>query len=113
MKNCRTWVPVLFVSLTLGFSAFADDEMPLFKMTLKNHKFQPSQFKVPAEKKFRVEIKNEDNTSEEFESSTMNIEKVAGPKKTLKLILGPLKAGKYPFFGDFNKDTASGAIEAE
>lgn len=88
-------------------------EMPVHQLVLKDHKFEPAVIKVKAGEKFKLEVKNEDASTEEFESNVLNIEKFIGPKKTLKLTLGPLKPGKYPFFGEFHKATATGEIEAQ
>ena len=34
-------------------------------------------------------------------------------KATVVIFVGPLKAGRYPFFGDFNKDSAKGVLIAK
>ncbi|MFN7728378.1 MAG: cupredoxin domain-containing protein [Bdellovibrio sp.] len=88
-------------------------ELTVYQVTLKNHKFEPSVLNVKAGQKFKLEVKNEDASTEEFESKVLNIEKFVGPQKTLKLTLGPLKAGRYPFFGEFHAATARGEIVAE
>ena len=114
MKQLSLTLASLFIVLAgLSFQAFAETEPPVFKMTLKDHKFDPSVIKVPAGTKFKIEVKNEDQTSEEFESAVLNVEKIVGPKKTLRLVLGPLKAGNYSFVGEFNKSTALGEFHAE
>jgi Cupredoxin-like domain/Iron permease FTR1 family len=55
------------------------DEQPLFDITIEDHRYEPSELKVPAGKPFVLRIKN---SAEEFESSRLNIEKViaAAPK---------------------------------
>lgn len=103
----------LAIALCLPATSFAEEELPLYKTTIKNHIFEPAIIKVKADQKFRLEVKNEDAGSEEFESSTLSIEKIMGPKKTLKLILGPLKKGSYPFMGEFHQSTAKGEVIAE
>lgn len=111
-KSTEALVLIILV-LTMPFPSRAENELTLYKATIKNHKFEPDIIKVKAEEKFRLEVKNEDVSSEEFESSSLNIEKIMGPKKTLRLILGPLKKGTYPFMGEFNQSTAKGQIIAE
>ncbi|MBX2996146.1 MAG: cupredoxin domain-containing protein [Bdellovibrionaceae bacterium] len=99
--------------LALMASSALAQEMAVHQIVLKDHKFEPSVLKVKAGEKFKLEVKNEDASTEEFESNVLNIEKFVGPKKTLKLTLGPLKPGKYPFFGEFHQSTANGVIEVE
>jgi hypothetical protein len=38
---------------------------------------------------------------------------VIGGGKKASIFIGPLKAGNYPFFGEFNPKTAKGTIIAE
>ena len=58
-------------------------------------------------------IDNQDASAEEFESYEMNREKVIPAKSKMSIFIGPLKPGKYPFFGEFNQATAHGVIIAE
>jgi hypothetical protein len=56
---------------------------------------------------------NSDDTPEEFESNSLKVEKVipGGSKATVRI--GPLKPGRYDFFGEFHEDTAKGVVIAE
>ena len=94
---------VLFLSL-LSLNAFAAGDE--FTLVLKNHRFEPAELRVPADKKVKLIIDNQDATPEEFESHELNREKViaAGSKGTV--YIGPLAPGRYPFFGEFNAKTA-------
>lgn len=85
----------------------SDDEVSL---VIQNHQFQPNELQIPAGKKIRLIIDNRDSTPEEFESFELNREKVIGGNSKASLFVGPLKAGRYPFFGDFNQKTAQGVI---
>jgi heme/copper-type cytochrome/quinol oxidase subunit 2 len=91
--------------------AGADD--PSFKLTLRDHRFEPAELVVPAGKKIKLEVENQDATPEEFESYELNREKVVPAKATVVIFVGPLKPGRYPFFGDFNKDSAKGVLIAK
>ena len=53
------------------------------------------------------------STAEEFESYDLNREKIIGGNKTGIVFIGPLKPGKYGFFGEFNPETAQGVVIAE
>jgi hypothetical protein len=89
--------------------AQADD----FTLTIKDHKFTPSELKVAAGKRHTITVVNEDATPEEFESHALKVEKVVLGKAKGVVRIGPLKAGKYPFVGEYHEDTAKGVITAE
>jgi hypothetical protein len=104
----RRLLYVLF--LLPGLSIAADLE---YTLTIRDHRFEPTELKIPAGKKVKLVIDNQDATSEEFESHALNREKVIPGKSKGSLFIGPLKAGKYPFVGEFNEKTAKGVIIAE
>ena len=87
-------------------------EPPTFTLTLRNHRFVPAQLVVPANTKVKLLIVNEDKTPEEFESHELNREKIVTGKGKITVFVGPLKPGKYPFFGEFHMDTAQGVLIA-
>jgi hypothetical protein len=91
-------------------AAAADDELTL---VIENHKFQPEELTVPAGKKLKLIVDNRDATPEEFESKTLNREKVIAGKSKATINIGPLKAGRYPFVGEYNEKTAQGVIIAQ
>jgi hypothetical protein len=84
-----------------------------FGLTIKDHRFTPAELKVPAGKKVKLLVINQDGTPEEFESHALNREKVIAPNGRATIYIGPLAPGKYPFFGEFNEKTARGVIIAE
>ena len=88
----------------------ADDE---FKLVIENHKFEPAELTVPAGKKIKLTVENRDATPEEFESKSLNREKVIAGKSTATLLIGPLKPGSYPFVGEYNEKTAKGVVVAK
>ena len=92
-------------------TARADDAEA--RLVIRNHRFEPAELAVPAGKKVKLTIENEDATAEEFESYELNREKVVPAKGKVTLYVGPLKPGRYPFFGDFHKDTAQGVLIAQ
>jgi len=102
MKN------VYMILLLLPFSTFAADAD--YKLVIKEHRFQPSELNIPAGKKVKLFIENQDATPEEFESHPLNREKVIAGNSTATIYIGPLQAGRYPFFGEFNEATAQGVI---
>jgi hypothetical protein len=96
----------------LAVSATGAEEAT-FQLTIRNHRFEPTELMVPAGQKIKLEIKNLDATPEEFESYELNREKVVPANATVAIFVGPLKPGRYPFFGDFNRDTAKGVLIAK
>jgi high-affinity iron transporter len=82
-------------------------------ITFHNHRFEPSRIEVPAHVKFRLQVKNTDDTADEFESTELNREKLVAPGQTITVFLGPLDPGEYKFFGDFHQDTAQGVLVAK
>jgi plastocyanin len=83
------------------------------KLTIRDHKFEPAQLTVPAGAKIKLSIENQDTTPEEFESHELNREKIVVGNGTIIVFIGPLDAGKYPFFGDFHQETAQGVLVAQ
>ena len=104
---------LLIVSLLAAFSCVAYAADPEFTLTIRDHRFEPSELRVPANQKVKIVIDNQDATAEEFDSHALNREKVIPPKSKAPLFIGPLKAGRYPFVGEFNEKTAKGVIIAE
>jgi len=82
-------------------------------LTIVNHRFEPAELAVPAGQKIKLIVENKDATAEEFESYELNREKVVPAKGSVVIFVGPLKPGRYPFFGDFNKETAKGVLVAK
>lgn len=102
------------ILITLAFlPALALAANPEYGLTIKNHRFSPTELKVPAATKIKLVVNNLDGTPEEFESHPLNREKVIAGKSKAIIYIGPLKPGKYAFVGEFHEDTARGVIVAE
>ncbi len=100
--------------IALAFSALvAAADIPQYALVLKNHVYEPSEIKVPANTKFKIVVSNQDDTPEEFESTDFNREAVVLPNRSITVFVGPLRAGAYGFFGDFHQATAQGRLIAE
>jgi plastocyanin len=102
----------LFLALALlpGLVLAADPE---FTLVIRDHRFEPTELRVPAGKKIKLIIDNQDATAEEFESHPLNREKVIQAKSKATVFVGPLTVGRYPFIGEFHEKTANGVIIAE
>ena len=109
-------------SLAIGFAVFTANLLAIcsaqaadleLSMTIKNHMFEPSVLKVPANQRIKLTVQNLDTTPEEFESHALNREKVIPAGAKAVIYLGPLKPGRYEFMGEFNPATAKGVVVAE
>jgi hypothetical protein len=100
-------------ALLLAFPAFGHAADLEFNLVIKNHQFTPEEVKVPAGKKVKLIVDNQDATIEEFDSHDLNREKVIPPKSKGTIYIGPLTPGKYTFIGEFNAKTAHGVVIAE
>ncbi|MDR3523705.1 MAG: cupredoxin domain-containing protein [Acetobacteraceae bacterium] len=90
--------------------ARADEPLTL---EFHNHRFVPDHLVVPVGVKFKLLVRNSDDTADEFESTDLNREKLVAPGQTITVFLGPLDPGTYHIFGDFHQDTAQGVLEAK
>jgi len=110
---------LLFITLFLLFitsflivvTVYAADAE--FTIVIREHKFEPTELTVPVGKKIKLLIENKDSTPEEFESYALAREKVVPGNSFTSLYIGPLKADRYPFFGDYHESTAKGTIVAQ
>lgn len=88
-------------------------DTPEFTIAIKNHRFEPAEVTVPAGKRVKLIIDNQDATAEEFESHELKREKVIAGKSKATVWVGPLKPGTYPFVGEYHEDTAKGRLIAK
>jgi len=98
-------------TLVLPLSATADSQE--YAVIIKNHRFEPSEITIPAGQKIKLVVDNQDPTPEEFESHSMNREKVIPGRSKASIWIGPLKPGSYDFVGEYHEDTARGNIIAK
>jgi len=104
---------LLSLALILAMATSASAQDPAFTLVIKDHQFQPTEIEVPAGQKIALTVKNNDSTPEEFESTELRREKVVPGGEQITVYIGPLKPGKYEFFGDFNPKTARGHVIAK
>lgn len=81
------------------------------RIVIKNHRFDPSEIEVPAGRKIKLVVVNDDPTPEEFESVGLRVERVIQGGKTTEFLINPLRKNRnYSFFGEFHQDTAKGRL---
>ena len=99
------------IALLLGFTATVASTAELeLALVIKNHRFEPDELKVPANQRVKLVVHNQDSTPEEFESHSLNREKVIPGGAKATIFIGPLKPGRYPFVGEYNEATAKGVV---
>ena len=103
----------LAIAAGLFSASLAAAETDTFKLVIKDHRFEPGELTVPAGRKVKIRVENQDPTPEEFESHDLNREKIIAGGKSAVVFVGPLKPGSYRFFGEFHPDTAQGVLVAE
>lgn len=112
------WLTVGIAALTLLLSlsslpANAADDMPTIQLLMKDGRLFPETLEVPANTRFRLQIRNEGPGAAEFESLELRKESVLAPGVTRSLVFNPMKPGSYKFFDDFHPETAQGRIVAK
>ncbi len=102
----------LLMGAVAGGPAAADDPATI-PVTIKDHRFAPSEIHVPIGKPVILTITNQDSTAEEFDSSALKVEKVIAGGTYGTVRLRPLGPGRYPFMGEYHSDTAQGVVISE
>jgi plastocyanin len=82
-------------------------------ITLRDHRFEPAELHVPAGKRIALTVINADPLSEEFDSSSLKVEKVIAGKSQGVVHISPLNPGSYDFIGEYHEATAKGRMVAE
>ena len=113
LSFCTTLSLAFVLSLALSPSIAMAADMFEITTVIKDHKFTPSEIKVPAGKKIKLTVDNQDDTLEEFDSQPLNREKTINGHEKGIVIFGPLAPGSYSYIGEFNEKTAFGVVIAE
>ena len=87
---------VVATTALLGVAHAADPETLL---VIKNHRFEPAELKVPAGQRIKLVVHNQDATPEEFESHSLNREKIVPGGAKVTIYIGPITSGRYEFYG--------------
>lgn len=111
LSGCRVVRPLLWGLGLLACSAGAAEQE--WTLKIRDHQFEPSELRIPAQQRVKLTVHNLDKTPEEFESHALNREKVIPGQSSVVIYIGPLKAGRYPFVGEFYQATAKGVVIVE
>ena len=104
-------VRILFAMTLLGTAVlFAGEhsnaqQSASVAISVKDHRFQPSQISAPANRPISIRVKNLDPTPMEFESTSLRVEKVIPADSEVVVNVRALAPGRYEFFDDFHQQT--------
>ncbi len=109
MKNISLLISAFFANLLIPFITLGFDGQ-VIHLQIKDHKFIPETIYAETDKKIKLVVENMDNEVEEFESISLNRERIVPALSTVSIILAPLEVGNYEFMGEFHQDTAKGVL---
>jgi hypothetical protein len=108
--SVAAWAAILSVAATASSRA---EDLQTYQLTLKAHKFTPTEIHVPSGKPFFVAVTNLDDTAEEFDMPRPAVEKIIPPSSQGKVRIRPLAPGRFPFTGEQHEETAKGVFVSE
>lgn len=109
MKKLQLYLYITFIS-TSSLAGMPAQAAEIYKITIKDHQFTPTEITVPAGEAFFIEVVNAGPGTEEFESNSLKLEKIILEGQTAKLRVGPQKPGRYEIFGEFHMATCLGTV---
>jgi hypothetical protein len=104
---------LLFAVASAVFAVPALADNGAIPLALKNHAFSPNEIHVKANEPAVIALTNHDDSAEEFDSTSLKVEKVVTGRSSGNVRLRPLAPGRYPFMGEFHSQTAQGVVIAE
>ncbi|MDE2038682.1 MAG: cupredoxin domain-containing protein [Elusimicrobia bacterium] len=104
-------LPFLINAPSAAFSLWgAAKPLPAYSLSIQGRRFVPAALSLPAGVKIKLVVSNKNAAPSEFESFSLHREQVVSPGSETTVFLGPLSAGRYDFFDDFQKGV-SGTIQ--
>jgi hypothetical protein len=100
----------LVALLTAAATPARAQEMPTFRIEMKDGAITPLRIEAPANKPFKLELHNTGKTPVEFESIELNREKVLAPQSQSFIVFRKLSPGEYTFFDDFHPDAPKAVL---
>jgi plastocyanin len=91
----------LFAGVCLSGMALADGAPVI---TVHNARFEPSELVIAPGVRTQIVVRNQDAIPAEFESYDLSREVVVPAHGEVSFFVGPVEAGRYEFFNDFNRD---------
>jgi hypothetical protein len=105
VESMRGVAASLLVAAVLSAGGTALAQNSVVHITVKNHRFEPSEPHAPANRPITIRVRNLDSAAMEFESVRLRVEKVVAPNTEGVINVRALSPGRYEFFDDFHKQT--------
>jgi hypothetical protein len=109
----KTLKSLLIGAAAAAFLTPASADNGAIPLSLKNHAFSPTEIHVKANEPAVIALTNNDDSVEEFDSTSLKVEKVVTGRSGGNVRLRPLAPGRYPFMGEYHSETAQGVVIAE
>ena len=105
---------LIFIALTVYAEGASPSSIPgkILEIDFADHRFSPQTLVVQAGQPLQIKVVNSSREKIEFESFSLNREKVIEPGESITVRLPALRAGSYDFFDDFHQDVPEGTIVA-
>ena len=111
-RSAKRFVRIFFAFTFLGAAVLSvasehanAQQSASVAISVKDHRFQPSQIRAPANRPISIRVKNLDSAPMEFESNSLRVEKVIAPGSEGVVNVRALAPGRYEFFDDFHQET--------
>jgi hypothetical protein len=106
---------LIFIALTASVEGapLSNNPEKIPEIDFSDHHFSPQTLVVPAGRPLQIKVVNSSREKIEFESFSLNREKIIEPGASITVRLPALRAGRYDFFDDFHNDAPEGVIVAE
>jgi hypothetical protein len=104
----RIVLAILFVAT--AFLPSKAQQTVSVSVSIKNHRFQPSEIHAPANVPIELRVRNLDSAPMEFESVSLRVEKVVTANGEGVIRVRPLAPGRYEFFDDFHPETRGALV---
>jgi hypothetical protein len=104
MERSRLFLFLFAAVLGAPLPVVAAEDMPTFAVEMKDGAITPLRLEVPANRPFKIELRNTGTSPCEFESIELHKEKVLPPQSTSFMVMRKLSPGEYEFFDDFHPD---------
>ena len=104
---------LVLIFFCLAAPAFAEVDIPVFKLDMKDGVMTPLKIEAAAGKPFKIEITNSGKSPVEFESIELRKEKVLAPGQAGSVVFRKLSPGTYVFIDEFHPDAPKGTLEVK
>jgi uncharacterized protein (DUF58 family) len=106
VRPASTFLAIALLGTVLFASEYANAQQSAsVAISVKDHRFQPSQISAPANRPISIRVKNLDSAPMEFESVSLRVEKVIAAGSEGVVNVRALAPGRYEFFDDFHQQT--------